>query len=393
MKNRTPTMESLSTNDYIEDYRIEKSLSRSSNREVFLALDKKDNKVIIKRVKGTRATESVIRNEIECGIQLQHPGIVKFIGFIEKSLETLLFFEYIEGEDLFAYMSKDHFKNPISEKEARKIFKQLLQAMLHCHSRQWCHHDLKLENVMMDKRKKVKLIDFGFAEKIKHEEISTLWCGSHDYVCPEVLSRSPYCPYKADSWSLGTILYILLYAELPFGFQRRSKAISKGKPHPPIIWADHRIPVPISSTAKDLISRMLEPCASKRITLEQVAKHEWVSGNHQRKLLLLHWIRKHVINVGSSTSGFHRATIGPDYVIASHQLSDQIGVHHLQKNYTSDDRSKKNNEKNKTNITAITNKITLANNEHEGEKKKKNSNRKEIDFTGELATKFVEQAD
>jgi len=262
----------MSNTDAIDDFQVEKCLAKSTNREVYLATNRKGHKLVVKKVKGTSATDIQIVNEIDCGLQLRHPGLVTFLGTVEKAMETYLFFEYIESEDLFACMLKDSFTKPFSEKDAKKMCRQIVNGLLYCHSMNWAHHDLKLENVLIDKRKNATLIDFGFAEKKKRGELSMLWCGrcvdascwrlnhslcvwlsSHDYVSPEVLTRTPYDPFKADVWSLGKIArastrptFSFQQAELPFGFQTRTRALARGKDHPSIVWADHRTPADLS---------------------------------------------------------------------------------------------------------------------------------------------------
>jgi len=104
--------------------------------------------------------------------------------------------------------------------------------------------------------------------------LSSSFCGSHDYVPPEILKRTPYCGFKGDCWSLGTLLYIMLYGELPFCFQVRSRAVVKGKSHPKVDFADHRNPT-ISSDAKSLIEAMLCENPANRISLPEVARHKW----------------------------------------------------------------------------------------------------------------------
>lgn len=60
---------------------------------------------------------------------------------------------------------------------------------------------------MYDRKKgRVKLIDFGLSERIENGKLCDLWCGSQDYVCPEIIKKEPYNGFAADVWSLGTIL-------------------------------------------------------------------------------------------------------------------------------------------------------------------------------------------
>uniref|UniRef100_A0A8C5F1Z3 non-specific serine/threonine protein kinase n=1 Tax=Gopherus evgoodei TaxID=1825980 RepID=A0A8C5F1Z3_9SAUR len=71
--------------------------------------------------------------------------------------------------------------------------------------------DLKLENLLLDKRENMKISDFGFSNPL-----SQTYCGSFAYACPEILLGLPYNPFLADTWSMGVILYTLAVAHLPF---------------------------------------------------------------------------------------------------------------------------------------------------------------------------------
>jgi serine/threonine protein kinase len=267
----------------LTEYHIEKTLSKTSNREVFLALNKKGQRVVIKKINRLGVSESLIEAEIEAGHKLSHKRIVKFIADFHEGNYTYLVIDHIRGVDLFALLSANNFDVSLPEKDAKMIFRQLVEALQYTHKQGIVHHDIKLENIMVcDRAKKVKLIDYGLCERMNPGELSKSFCGSHDYVSPEVLKRQPYCGFKADVWSLGTVLYIMLYAELPFGFQSRAEAIANGKEHPSVEFADHRNTThQVTECAKDLMARMLEADPQKRISLDEVAKHKWLTGREK----------------------------------------------------------------------------------------------------------------
>jgi len=263
----------------LSSYTIEKTLSKTSNREVYLATTKRGQRVVIKKINKLGVSETLIQGEIEAGHKLSHKRIVKYITEFEDGNFAYIVIEYIRGLDLFAILSVNNFEVSMQEKEAKKIFAQLIDALQYTHKMGFAHHDIKLENIMLtEKESAVRLIDYGLCEKISPGQMSRSYCGSHDYVSPEVLKRTPYCPFKADVWSLGTVLYIMLYAELPFGFQSRAEAIAHGQSHPHVEFADHRNPYhEVSAEAKSLMSICLEPNADKRATLDDVFNHKWLA--------------------------------------------------------------------------------------------------------------------
>jgi len=257
------------------DYTPISLLGQSAYGEVVLANNKHGKKVVLKKINRLKMNKNLIANEVAAATLLKHPGVVKVYDIFKESIYTYIVLEYLKGVDLFKYLSAKNF-TPMREKEARPLFKQLVDTVLYCHSKKIAHRDIKLENIMYDRKKaRVKLIDFGLCERIENGKLCDLWCGSQDYVCPEIIKKEPYNGFTADVWSLGTILYIMLYGELPFGFDMRVKAVSDGEEHPQIQFADERNPNIVSDGAKDLISQMLAVDPAKRITMEGVAKHRW----------------------------------------------------------------------------------------------------------------------
>lgn len=105
----------------------------------------------------------------------------------------------------------------LSEKDAQFYFRQLVSAMIFCHSRSIAHRDLKLENLLLTNTHCLKVSDFSFARYYHANELlSQTFCGSDAYICPEILKQMPYHPLLADVWSCGVILFALVTGYLPF---------------------------------------------------------------------------------------------------------------------------------------------------------------------------------
>jgi len=120
--------------------------------------------------------------------------------------------EYASNGELFDYVNANEvlFKESI----VRNIFQQILNGIIHIHSKGICHRDIKLSNIMISKDYKIKLIDFEYA--IEMNGLLTERCGTDDYMPPEVIKGEAYWGDKADIFSLGVVLYTLCFGERPF---------------------------------------------------------------------------------------------------------------------------------------------------------------------------------
>lgn len=158
---------------------------------------------------------SVIRNELDILKMMDHPHIVKVYDYYEDVDNFNIVMEYCKGGELFEHISK---RGVFDETMASDIMKQILSAISYLHLQNIIHSDLKAENIMFvnedDTDLHCKLIDFGMASKYNPEKKLSHIQGTPYYIAPEVLMNS--YDSKADIWSVGVLLYILLTGTPPF---------------------------------------------------------------------------------------------------------------------------------------------------------------------------------
>jgi serine/threonine protein kinase len=184
--------------------------------------------------------------------------------------------EQMRGGELFDRIVAKAYYN---EKEARDTCKILLQAVGYMHQNHVAHRDLKPENLLLlskDDDSAVKIADFGFAKKVYEESSLTTQCGTPGYVAPEILEGTPY-DQRADMWSVGVILYILLGGYPPFieSTQRDLfRKIRRGEyEFHEEYWGT------VSSEAKDLISSLLTVDPKARLDADEALENGWIMGD------------------------------------------------------------------------------------------------------------------
>ena len=107
-------------------------------------------------------------------------------------------------------------ENLLPADNVRKIVRCIAEAISHLHGKGIAHRDIKLANVLLKKDFTIKLADFGFAkESGQEEDMMRTYCGTPITMAPEILQGKPY-DKKCDIWSLGVILFQLIFGKLPF---------------------------------------------------------------------------------------------------------------------------------------------------------------------------------
>lgn len=111
---------------------------------------------------------------------------------------------------------KSKSSKKLPESEVKLIFKQLADGVSYLHKNNIAHRDLKLENILIDSDKNIKIIDFGFSLITPRNKPLNVCCGTPSYMAPELTARKNYYGHLVDIWALGILLYVLLCGQFPF---------------------------------------------------------------------------------------------------------------------------------------------------------------------------------
>jgi serine/threonine protein kinase len=160
----------------------------------------------------------------------------------------------------------------LSEKDARKFFRQIVSGLSHIHDSQVVHRDLKLENILLDKNRNVLISDFGLGRTFdaNNTENMMTFCGTPNYAAVELIMGNPYNGVKSDIWSLGVILYILVTGQRPF------TGPTVGILYKRIRLIEYERPNYLSPELLELFTKIFVKDPKKRIDMEGIRNHPWI---------------------------------------------------------------------------------------------------------------------
>lgn len=211
----------------------EKPVGKGTFGEVFRACRKdaptNSDPVAIKVIHKSKVSDpnaiAQLSRELSIHLQLDHPNIVKFHEALDTPEAVYIIMEYVSGGDLFKRVTQSTLKR-LEEKDARRYFQQLMEAIRFMHKHGIAHRNIKLENILVTTGDVVKLADFGFSKALSQGSLVTS-VGTPEYVSCEVVRtlasaknthHHPTVAYDltADLWSCGVVLYAMMAGHYPF---------------------------------------------------------------------------------------------------------------------------------------------------------------------------------
>ncbi|CAD8155950.1 unnamed protein product [Paramecium pentaurelia] len=242
------------------------SLGRGSFGCVKLARDRQTGLLYaMKIIEKQGVSIENLKREIRIQKKLQHPHVIQLFEFFEDDQNVYLILEYAENGSLFGYLRK---RKILNENESFVYFFQTCLGIDYLHKKQIIHRDLKPENLLLDKDGNIKICDFGWSAEIMITQTRNTFCGTIDYMTPEMLEDKPH-DQTLDMWCLGVLLYELIHGTAPFKGRNDFEKCQN-------ILKQENFEILASDQAKDLILGLMKRDSKQRLTMDQVFSHPWM---------------------------------------------------------------------------------------------------------------------
>ena len=159
------------------------------------------NQTFVCKVSKNRKTFDL---ELSILTKSDHQNIVRCYDFFNNGNYFILIEEDCTRGNLYDMVKE---KGPIPPNLLSSYAYQLIEALAFLHGKRIAHLDIKPNNIFIDRYGRPKLGDFGLSRKFPDSDVCTNYSGTHLYMCPELVYKKPFDPFKADIWALGMTLY------------------------------------------------------------------------------------------------------------------------------------------------------------------------------------------
>lgn len=296
---------------YIADYEIISLIAEGSYSRIFKAKHTELQcfvalKVYSKENLQNPQIQQHFNTEVAHLSETKHPFIVELFDVIENEKCYALVLEYIETGSL---LDRVNSPDKLTEVEIKRLYCQIVMALTYLHEElKIVHCDLKLENILLDRHRNIRLIDFGFSSRVVDDSPQlTKANGSPAYVAPEILKGYKYGA-PVDIWASGIVLYSLLNNQLPFQGSTPQEQLQQ------VMNNELYLPDTLSLFQKELLKHLLNKNDLFRITLSELRNYPLIESTYSelngKILKYIKWYQRPDKDVFSMMQDIGYPTIG-----------------------------------------------------------------------------------
>ena len=279
----------ISPENILLHYEFDRIVGQGYTGKVRLASFKDDQSMSfavksISKLQGDDKEGKYFHAEANVLKELDHPNIIQLFECFQDQKNYHLVLEICEGNDLVKLVEK---KKGLPESLIKKFFYQAVSAVNYLQNIGVCHRDIKLDNFLLSDQDEnvanLKLIDFGFTAVYRGKQLTSL-VGTPWYVAPEILDKSKPYTYMCDNWSLGIVLYMMIFARPPFMGRNHAELYSQIA-NKQIDFSEpqfQKVPQELLKLLKGLLNK--DP--SKRMSLPQVLQSPWFTSHKAQGQLI-----------------------------------------------------------------------------------------------------------
>jgi serine/threonine protein kinase len=270
----------------IKDLVIMNSIGKGAFSEVYegiLKEETRERKVAVKVIPKTNLNTKTIDDEIRILKQIKHPNVVNFINQYHTKNNTYIITELCSLGTFRKFVSANYQTIGIPEDHAKKYFKQVCMGVKELHRLNIVHRDLKPDNIFITSKYMLKIGDFGFAKVLGDNDILSSFKGTPINMAPEIFKTNKNLlesyNKKCDIWSLGTILYELIYGKMIVTNIKTIKELQS------FLLSEEELALPddkkVSIECKDLLYKMLRKNPKERLDIDGILSHPWINSSSE----------------------------------------------------------------------------------------------------------------
>ena len=231
-------------------------------------------------IDSSKSKRRHLQDEISIHTSLSHPHVVQCMRVFEDMAYLYILMEYCPNRTLQDVLKK---RRRISEGECQYYAWQVLDGLAYIHSQGVLHRDLKPANIFLDKDMRVKIADFGLAERLRSDGTSArkTFCGTPSFISPEVIRKRGGHSAQSDVWAVGITMYMLMVGKPPFEGSSSDATYRRILRATTLVWPSGTH-LGVSAAAKDVVQLMLQHDPAQRINVARAKGHVFFENRPQQ---------------------------------------------------------------------------------------------------------------